>query len=325
MQSYTVTLPSFDELLQSLNGQNPPPLFGSRVQHSTEPTCVPPPVNGQYPWPQPNVTSAPPPVNVQHPPPQFKTHSKRSKKSPLPIITVNQHGHQKIPGPLGPKHQWLKKALGAVHENCPPGNYYALLKHSEPYPPREKDEYSASGCCSLIKRGGPIAQFYIKALKTRGRSYTVYLHRPKSDDRENLPVLKSIPFISSDPSDQELGLPGVSMPRLLATEPGILADSNSVILNAESLWPTACDWCPLVRVKGQPIVKSRCYNSTVECKHAVLTHLGLAYSLAADFFRIFDHNLKEKWFDFMRLRLVALYTVDPSRVQWNVAYAIVDP
>lgn len=62
----------------------------------------------------------------------------------------------------------------------------------------------------------------------------------------------------------------------------------------------------------------------MECKHAVLTRLGLAYSLAADFFRVYDRGTKEKSFDFMRLRLVALYTVDPSSVQWNVAYAIVD-
>ncbi|KAK0209480.1 hypothetical protein IW262DRAFT_1468732 [Armillaria fumosa] len=294
MQSHNVTLPSFEELLQSLNGQNPPPLFSSRVQ------------------PSPGPTSAPPPVNVQHPPPQPKTHVQpNAKRAPLPIITVNHHGHQKIPGPLGPEHQWLKQSLGAVYENCPPGNYYAVLKPSEIYPPHEKEECSASGCCSLIKRGSPFPQFYVDALKTRGKSYTVYLHRPKWDDRKSLPVLKSIPFISDDPSDQELGLPGVSVPRLLATEPDILAASNSVIRNTESLWPTQRAWSPQVRVKEHSLVKYRCYNNTVECKHAVLTHLGLAYSLAADFFRVYDQGIKEKSFDFMRLRLVALYTVDP--------------
>ncbi|PBK59200.1 hypothetical protein ARMSODRAFT_1090905 [Armillaria solidipes] len=213
MPSQEVTLPSFDELLHSLNGQNPPPLFGSRVQPSASPT--PPPVNNHHPEPLPGNRVQP-----------------NAEPAPPPIITVNHHGHQKIPGPLGPEHQWLKQALGVVHENRPLGHGYPVPKPSETWPPpHEKHDCSDFGRCSFLSRWSPFPRTYVDPLKNQGKSYTVYLHRPKWDERTSLPVLKSILFISNDPGDQELGLPGVSVTRLLAMEPGILADSDSVVLN----------------------------------------------------------------------------------------------
>ncbi|KAK0488186.1 hypothetical protein EDD18DRAFT_1110550 [Armillaria luteobubalina] len=109
MQSPNVTLPSFEELLQSLNGPNPPPLPGRCVQPGAGPTSAQLPAIYQYLLPQPrtdfkpSATSPPPPVNVQHPPPQPKTHSEPSATHPLPIITVDYRAnYQTIPGPLGP-------------------------------------------------------------------------------------------------------------------------------------------------------------------------------------------------------------------------------
>lgn len=125
-----------------------------------------------------------------------------------------------------------------------------MPKPSETWPPpHEKQDCSDSGCCSLLNRWSPFPRIYVDSLKTQGKSYTVYLHRPKWDERTSLPVLKSIPFISNDPTDQELGLPGISLIRLLAMEPGILDDSDSVVLDAQSLWPTRA-WSPQVRVNA---------------------------------------------------------------------------
>ncbi|KAK0221202.1 hypothetical protein EDD85DRAFT_264248 [Armillaria nabsnona] len=148
MPSQEVTLPSFDELLRSLNGQDPPPLFGSRDAGLT-----PPPVNGQHPPPLPGNRIQP-----------------NAEPASPPIIIVNHHGHQKIPGPLGPQYQWLKQALGIVLENHPSGRGYSVPKPSESWPPpHEKQDCSDSGCCSLLHRWSPFPRIYVDSLKTQRR------------------------------------------------------------------------------------------------------------------------------------------------------------
>ncbi|SJL17153.1 uncharacterized protein ARMOST_20697 [Armillaria ostoyae] len=248
MPSQEVTLPSFDKLLHSL--VRPSAYYDSRVLYSHISTCrmvrIPPPLFGSR--VQPSAGPTPPPANNHHSSSQpGNCVQPNAEPAPPPIIT------------------WLKQALGVVHENRvspvflyqtlrpigitqPLGHGYSVPKPSETWPPpHEKHDCSDFGCCSFLNRWSPFPRTYVDRLKTQGKSYTVYLHRPKWDERTSLPVLKNIPFISNDPSDKALGLPGVSVTRLLAMEPGILADSNSVILNAQSLWPTRA-WSPQVRV-----------------------------------------------------------------------------
>ncbi|KAK0212078.1 hypothetical protein DFS33DRAFT_613 [Desarmillaria ectypa] len=286
MPSERVTLPSFAELCQSLNRPHPPQPRGTLVQPNAGPT------------------------------------------SPPPVINVNSYGHKVIQGPVSHDQCWLEQIQGIAYKNCPPGYDYAMRKPLETWPPAHERQWchlftcdESGEYCSLLQQGTIAPQTYIDPLKTLGNSYRIYLHRPKGDKRNTLPVLKTIPFISADPSDRALGLPGVSISRLIAKEPDILVNANSFGLNPRMI--SSMNKLNIeVRVVGCKIVDH--IEIRVECNHAVKTHLGIAYMLVHSFHQVILRSTHRKPFDEMGLRLVALYTVDPSSEYWNAAYAIVD-
>ncbi|KAK0209476.1 hypothetical protein IW262DRAFT_1486472 [Armillaria fumosa] len=249
--------------------------------------------------------------------------------SSSPLITVNYNGHQVVKGPLD-YHQfgWLSEVRGIVYQNCLPEHGYAIKKPPVTWPPLNTREACRSGSgkspevsCDILKQGTFPRKVVVNLSMTQGSSYRVFLHRPQQPNiRRDFNVFKSIPFISADPKDRALGLPGVSVSRLLDREPNILLNANMSIasLTFTGVSHTRDTLTVEVRVVGCGEVTKSFIR--LECNHAIITHLGMAYSLAHDL----QNGSGRKSYTENHLRLISLYTVDPPGGCWNVAYAILD-
>ncbi|PBK90357.1 hypothetical protein ARMGADRAFT_1082637 [Armillaria gallica] len=256
-----------------------------------------------------------------------------SNSSNSPVIIVDRGSCQIIQGPLDRQQFcWLAEARGIVYENCPPGHGYAIKKHPATWPPANSQEACGTRSgknpekyCDILQRGTFSREVIVDLSMTRRSSYRVCLHRPiKHHNLRSFNVLKTIPFISADPKDRALGLPGVSVSRLLHKEPNILLNANMSISSLSSVGVShPSDTLTVeVRVVGCAAVENSFIR--VECNHAITTHLGMAYSLARDFQNVIWRSSGRKSYTENHLRLISLYTVDPPGGSWNVAYAILD-
>ncbi len=72
-------------------------------------------------------------------------------------------------------------------------------------------------------------EVYTQSTKAQALTFHLFLHRNPKDERSTLPIYSVIPFISADPMDNALNLPGVSIARLLSKEQDILVNANSFI------------------------------------------------------------------------------------------------
>ncbi len=72
-------------------------------------------------------------------------------------------------------------------------------------------------------------EVYTQSTKAQAPTFHLFLHRNPKDERSTLPIYSVIPFISADPMDSALNLPGVSIARLLSKEQDILVNANSFI------------------------------------------------------------------------------------------------
>ncbi|KAK0212082.1 hypothetical protein DFS33DRAFT_1278921 [Desarmillaria ectypa] len=160
-------------------------------------------------------------------------------------------------------------------------------------------------------------QMEMQPFKARGNSFSVYLHRRLGDKRSTIPVRATVPFISSDPIDRALGLPGVSISRLLGQEPDILVNANSFIPYPPPGFKVE------ISVVGYEGADE--FFIPLECTHASITHLGVARILARAFREFINRSPQPNPVNETNIRLVALYEGHDSKDRhWNVAYAVVN-
>ncbi|PBK59216.1 hypothetical protein ARMSODRAFT_807388 [Armillaria solidipes] len=247
-----------------------------------------------------------------------------------PVINVGSHGYQVIQGPLNHDQQWLLqgRALGTVFKNCPPGNNYWMTKDRQA-PLHESsmcytsDNRSPGGYCWILRQ----ARIYTKQIdmrpyKAQGNGFYVYLHRLLGDPCSTIPFRLTIPFISSDTIDKALGLPGVSISRLLAQEPDVLVNANSFIPPPPDVIATARMMVEITIVGYEGVLR---FPIAMECSHARMTHLGLARVLAHGFREFINRSPQPRHINETNLRLVATYLLHGSKDHyWNVAYAVVN-
>ncbi len=125
----------------------------------------------------------------------------------------------------------------------PPGHGYAIRKHPATWPPANSQEVCGTRSgknpekyCDILQQGTFSRKVIVDLSMTRRSSYRVCLHRPiKHHNLRSFNVLKTTPFISADPKDRALGLPGVSVSRLLDKEPNILLNANMSISSLSSI------------------------------------------------------------------------------------------
>ncbi|KAK0212111.1 hypothetical protein DFS33DRAFT_1482084 [Desarmillaria ectypa] len=156
----------------------------------------------------------------------------------------------------------------------------------------------------------------------QGKSFRIYLHPIKGDQRSVIRVASTISFISADPADRALGLPGVSISRLLSKEPDIL-------VNANNYFPSKAFGIVLYAIIVEITVighEKRAHTVIIplEWSHAYITHLGLAHAVANGFHDVLSQISQPRPVHEKTLRLVALYSTDPSSQRWNAAYTIVN-
>ncbi|PBK84959.1 hypothetical protein ARMGADRAFT_1036672 [Armillaria gallica] len=214
------------------------------------------------------------------------------------VINIKSDGHECIKGPLtqNQRHIFQGKAHGSVLKHCPPGNNYVVPKKW------------------LVT--------IVISTKAQAPTFQLFLHRNPKDERSTLPIYSVIPFISADPMDSALNLPGVSIARLLSKEQDILVNANSFIED-----PTLGSDIQALKVniiikgfenQGQGI------TIPLECGHGLLTHLGLAQTISAKIrCVIHQKNNDLRPFDETNMRLVAIYSTDDRGRLWNVAYGTV--
>ncbi|PBK59255.1 hypothetical protein ARMSODRAFT_1027542 [Armillaria solidipes] len=300
MSSENFTLPPFANLCESLN--------------------VPPPSQRQGVPVQPNMGPIPP----------FYTSA--------PEINIGSDGYEVVQGPLNHDQRWMLQGRSSfpseVLMNVPSGSHYIMLKGHGPTsycePVRSSDKcyvpstQQLGGYCFILQQQRTfVQQLNIRPYKAHGNGFIVYLHRPLGDQRSTIRVRGAIPFISTDTMDRALGLPGVSIGRLLCQEPDILVNANSVIQPPELKGSEFA-----IRVE----ISAAGYNGVVkkfllmECTHGWMTHLGLARQVAYGFIQLLAKSPQRTHFNATNLRLVALYKLEDSKDNvWNVAYAVVNP
>ncbi|PBK84950.1 hypothetical protein ARMGADRAFT_1087853 [Armillaria gallica] len=238
------------------------------------------------------------------------------------VINIDSDGHECIEAPLRTNDIYFKEWL------MPPGNNYVV--------PKKRAVFlggTTTGVCNQALCLFPEAGFhrslvnspslvYTQSTKAQGSSFRLFLHRNPKDERSTLPICSVIPFISADPVDSALDLPGVSIARLLSKEQDILVNANSFIED-----PTLGSDIQVLKVNiiitgyednGQGI------TIPLECSHGLLSHLGLARTVS-ERIRCVIHqkNSHPRPFDETNMRLVAMYSTDDRGRLWNVAYAIV--
>ncbi|KAK0231312.1 hypothetical protein IW262DRAFT_475415 [Armillaria fumosa] len=156
-----------------------------------------------------------------------------------PEIHVGTDGYECIQGPLNQNQRRILQGIahGTILKRCPPGNNYIVPKRAPQLgvPFEETSDYLV-----CLSPQGPLAQEfadftppnYATQYKAQGSSFQIYLHRNPKDTRSTLPICSAIPFISADPTDITLNLPGVSIARLLAQEQNVLVNANSFMENS---------------------------------------------------------------------------------------------
>ncbi|SJL16972.1 uncharacterized protein ARMOST_20509 [Armillaria ostoyae] len=246
-------------------------------------------------------------------------------------INIDSDGHECIKGPLtqNQRHIFQGKAHGSVLKRCPPGNNYVVPKIQA-----VTLGAAMTGVCNEALCLLPEAQFhknlvnspslaYTQSTKAQGPSFRLFLHRNPKDERSTLPIYSIIPFISADPMDNALNLPGVSIARLLTKEQNILVNANSFIED-----PTLGSDIQVLKVNI--ILKGfenhgKGITIPLECSHGILTHLGLAQTVSAQIrCVIHQKNNDLQPFNETNMRLVAIYSTDERGRLWNVAYATVN-
>ncbi|PBK59675.1 hypothetical protein ARMSODRAFT_982871 [Armillaria solidipes] len=199
------------------------------------------------------------------------------------VINIKSDGHECIKGPLtqNQRHIFQGKAHGSVLKRCPPGNNYIVPKKRA-----VTLGAATTGVCNDALCLLPDAAFHKNLVnsqslstKAQGPSFRLFLHRNSKDERSTLPIYSVIPFISADPTDGALNLPGVSIARLLTKEQGILVNANSFIED-----PTLGS--DIQALKVNIIINgfenhSKGITIPLECSHGLLTHLGLAQTISA--------------------------------------------
>ncbi|KAK0468852.1 hypothetical protein IW261DRAFT_1597921 [Armillaria novae-zelandiae] len=271
-------------------------------------------------------------AELTHPLPSAQPNAESNSSNP--VITVNRDRHQVIYGLDYQQYHWLGEVRGILYESCHAEHGYAIRNPPAIFSPANSQEAcrTRSGnnpehYCDILQQQSFHRKIEVNLSMTRGRAYRVYLHCPsgRHASLRTFNVLKTIPFISADPKDRELGLPGVSVSRLLAKEPNILLNADTLISNLPSIGVSCYSDTLSIDVK---VVG--CSNSAVKsvirlkCSHAIMTHLGMAYSLARDLQNVIWRSSDRKTYNENHLRLISLYTVDPPGGRWNVAYAIMD-
>ncbi|PBK90365.1 hypothetical protein ARMGADRAFT_1032411 [Armillaria gallica] len=131
------------------------------------------------------------------------------------------------------------------------------------------DNRSPGGYCWILRQ----AHIYTKQIKKRlykaqGNSFYVYLHRLLGDPRSTIPFRLTIPFISSDTIDRALGLPGVSILRLLAQERDVLVNANSFIPPPPDVIATARMMVEITSPQPRPINGTNLSTPNGECLSA---------------------------------------------------------
>ncbi|PBK73127.1 hypothetical protein ARMSODRAFT_716698 [Armillaria solidipes] len=155
-----------------------------------------------------------------------------------PEIHVGKDGYECIKSPLNENQRRILQGIahGTILKRCPPGNNYIVPKRaSQSGVPFEE----APDFIVCLSPQGPLAEKfadfmppnYATQYKAQGSSFQIYLHCNPKDARPTLPICFTIPFISADPADIALSLPGVSIARLLTQEQNVLVNANSFIEN----------------------------------------------------------------------------------------------
>ncbi|KAK0243600.1 hypothetical protein EDD85DRAFT_931962 [Armillaria nabsnona] len=236
------------------------------------------------------------------------------------VISIDSEGHQCIKGPLSQnqRHIFQGMAHGSVLKRCV----------------RRRPEFAMRrfACCPMphftriwLVPGHfnrKILEVYTQSTKAQVPTFQLFLHRNPKDERSTLPIYSVIPFISADPTEMALNLPGVSIARLLTKERDILVNANGFIED-----PTLGNDIQVLKVNI--IIKgfenhSKGVTIPLECSHGLLLHLGLAQTIAAKIrYIIHQKNNDLRPFDETNMRLVAIYSTDDRGRLWNVAYAIV--
>ncbi|KAK0446956.1 uncharacterized protein EV420DRAFT_1647849 [Desarmillaria tabescens] len=104
----------------------------------------------------------------------------------------------------------------------------------------------------------------------------------------------------------------------------IMGDQRSVIPVASTISFTSTD--PTDRALGLPGVTKKGRILLLfpsNSSNAYITHLGLAQAIANGFHDVLSQSPQPRPVHEKTLRLVALYSTDPSGQRWNAAYAIV--
>ncbi|KAK0482882.1 hypothetical protein EDD18DRAFT_1112517 [Armillaria luteobubalina] len=196
-------------------------------------------------------------------------------------INIDSDGHQCIQGPLNQNQQHIFQGMahGSVLKHCPPGNNYIVSKR----------EVATLGGVMILACNKAFcllqnAEFHRSLVNSRGLStkaqgpsFWLFLHRNPKDEHSTLPIHSIIPFISANPTDRVLNLPGISIARLLTKEQDILVNGNSFIQN-----PTLSSDIQVLKVNI--IIKgyedhSKGITIPLECSHGLLSHLGLANTI----------------------------------------------
>ncbi|KAG7441006.1 uncharacterized protein BT62DRAFT_1046595 [Guyanagaster necrorhizus] len=288
MSSENITLPSFATLCQSLNVPHPSSELGSLVQPNTGRIAL--------------LYTSP------------------------PVLVIGSNGYQCIQGPLNYDQQWLLqgRASGFVLKNLRPGNYCEMGKQPTEWAPEHDAVRCRINTSTSTEPGQSCFVWNVRRIhfspstdapKAQGNFFRVYLHRPEGDNHSRIPVLSTVPFISADLTDIALGLPGVSIARILAKEPDILVNANS--LRSVIPYPQSVNTTSTIKVEIKIIGYHKLALAVipVECSHGILSHLGLAKSVAYVFRQLICQRDKEnqpQCLSEMYMRLVALYLVDPS-------------
>ncbi|KAK0477516.1 hypothetical protein EDD18DRAFT_1114663 [Armillaria luteobubalina] len=249
------------------------------------------------------------------------------------VINIDSDGHQCIQGPLNQNQQHIFQGMahGSVLKHCIVAPVLSSLRGTTIVPKREVATLGGAMILACNKAFCLLqnAEFHRSLVNSRGLStkaqgpsFRLFLHRNPKDKRSTLPIHSIIPFISADPTDRALNLPGVSIAWLLTKEQDILVNGNSFIQN-----PMLGSDIQVLKVNI--IIKgyedhSKGITIPLECSHGLLSHLGLANTISKRIHCVIrQKNDNDPLFDETNMRLVAIYSMDDKGRLWNVAYAIV--